>query len=58
MDDYDLPKSLVINEAVGYALTENITLKLSLQNATNTRHVVAARPAGYRICSSNGSIKY
>ena len=48
MDDYDLPKSLVINEAVRYALTENITLKLSLQNATNTRHVVAARPAGYR----------
>ena len=48
MDDYDLPKSLIINEAVRYALTENITLKLSLQNATNTRHVVAARPAGYR----------
>ena len=48
MDDFDLPKSLVINQAVRYALTENILLKLSLQNATNTRHVVAARPAGYR----------
>ncbi|MDG1919368.1 MAG: TonB-dependent receptor, partial [Schleiferiaceae bacterium] len=45
---FDLPQSLVINEAVRYALTENITFKLSVQNATNSRHVVAARPAGYR----------
>jgi outer membrane receptor protein involved in Fe transport len=40
--------SLVVNGAVNYALTENVTFKLSIQNATNTRHIVAARPAGYR----------
>ena len=48
MDDFDLPKSLVVNGAVNYALTENVTSKLSIQNATNSRHIVAARPAGYR----------
>lgn len=45
---FDLPPSSVINEAISYALTENVTFKLSIQNATNTRHIVAARPAGYR----------
>lgn len=48
LDAFDLPQSLVINEAIRYALRENIIFKLSLQNATNSRHVVAARPAGYR----------
>jgi outer membrane receptor for monomeric catechols len=47
-DVFDLPQSLVVNEAVSFALTEHVTFKLSIQNMTDTRHIVAARPAGYR----------
>jgi len=48
LDVFDLPQSLVVNEAVSFALTEHVTFKLSIQNMTDTRHIVAARPAGYR----------
>ena len=48
LNTFDLPQSLVINEAISYTLTENVQLKLSIQNVTNTRHLVAARPAGFR----------
>ena len=48
LDVFDLPPSSVLNEAISYAVTENVILKLSIQNLTNTRHIVAARPAGFR----------
>ena len=48
LDQWDLPAALVINAAASIPVRPSTTLKLSAQNLTNTRHVVAARPAGYR----------
>jgi len=48
LDDWDLPAALVMNAAISLPLRPSTTIKFSAQNLTNTRHVVAARPAGYR----------
>ena len=48
LEHWDLPPAVVINAAASIPLRPSTTLKLSVQNLTNTRHVVAARPAGYR----------
>jgi Fe(3+) dicitrate transport protein len=48
LDEYDLPAAVVANAALRYDITEKWSLKLSGQNLTNTRHIVAARPAGFR----------
>ena len=45
----DLPASVVVNAGMGYSLTKQWSVKLSLQNVSNEQHVVAARPAGYRL---------
>ena len=44
----DLPAAWVHNLGASYTL-KNCTFKLSVQNATNSEHVVAARPAGFRL---------
>jgi len=48
LDQWDLPAAFVINAAASIPVRPSTTLNLSAQNLTNTRHVVAARPAGYR----------
>lgn len=48
LDQYDLPSSLVFNYAVDYKVNEVLQIKAGVQNLTNTRHIVAARPAGFR----------
>ena len=44
----DLPASWVHNVGTSYTY-KHWTFKLSIQNALNSEHVVAARPAGYRL---------
>jgi Fe(3+) dicitrate transport protein len=48
LDEYDLPAALVVNYSINYKLSKVCTLQAGIQNITNTRHIVAARPAGYR----------
>lgn len=48
LDQYDLPAALVANYSMNYTITKVCTLQAGIQNITNTRHIVAARPAGYR----------
>lgn len=48
LEQWDLPAALVINAAASIPVRPSTTLKLSAQNLTNSRHVVAVRPAGYR----------
>ena len=45
----DLPASVVVNAGMGYSFTKQWSVKLSVQNVSNEQHVVAARPAGYRL---------
>lgn len=45
----DLPASIVVNSGLSYRFLNKWTAKLSVQNMTNEQHVVAARPAGYRV---------
>ena len=49
--DFDLPKFMVMNLSALYKLNEITSFKISGQNLTNSRHIVAARPAGYRTFS-------
>ena len=51
LDSYDLPAAVVANFSLSYTVQENITLQAGIQNIGNTRHIVAARPAGYRTYS-------
>jgi Fe(3+) dicitrate transport protein len=48
LDEYDLPAALVANYSINYKFSKVCTLQAGIQNITNTRHIVAARPAGYR----------
>ena len=48
LDEYDLPAALVANYSINYQFNKVCTLQAGIQNITNTRHIVAARPAGYR----------
>jgi Fe(3+) dicitrate transport protein len=48
LDEYDLPAALVANYSINYQINKVCTLQAGIQNITNTRHIVAARPAGYR----------
>lgn len=48
LDNNDLPASLVLNYSVDYKINKKLQINASIQNLTNTRHIVAARPAGYR----------
>lgn len=48
LQEFDLPKFMVINVSALYRLNQNTSFKISGQNLTNSRHIVAARPAGYR----------
>lgn len=48
LDEYDLPAALVANYSLNYQMSKVCTLQAGIQNITNTRHIVAARPAGYR----------
>lgn len=45
----DLPASVVVNSGISYRFFNKWTAKLSVQNLTNEQHIVAARPAGYRL---------
>jgi Fe(3+) dicitrate transport protein len=46
--DNDLPGALVGNLSGSYEINNHLKVQFGIQNITNTRHVVAARPAGYR----------
>ena len=48
LDEYDLPAALVANYSINYQFNKVFTVQAGIQNMTNTRHIVAARPAGYR----------
>jgi Fe(3+) dicitrate transport protein len=48
LEEYDLPASVVVNGGIEHLFSEKIQLKIAAQNLTNTRHIVAARPAGFR----------
>ena len=48
LDEYDLPAALVANYSMNYQFNKVFTVQAGIQNMTNTRHIVAARPAGYR----------
>ena len=48
LDEYDLPAALVGNYSINYQFNKVCTLQAGIQNISNTRHIVAARPAGYR----------
>ena len=48
LDEYDLPAALVANYSINYKYSKVCTLQAGIQNISNTRHIVAARPAGYR----------
>lgn len=48
LDEHDLPAAVVANAALRYDVSKHWSLKCSGQNLTNTRHIVAARPAGFR----------
>ena len=48
LDEYDLPAAMVANYSINYKFSKVCTLQAGIQNITNTRHIVAARPAGYR----------
>lgn len=48
LNEYDLPAALVANYSLNYQINKVWTLQAGIQNITNTRHIVAARPAGYR----------
>jgi Fe(3+) dicitrate transport protein len=44
----DLPASVLINFSLSQMISPSWQIKLSANNLTNTQHIVAARPAGYR----------
>lgn len=46
--DNDLPEALVGNLSGSYEINDHLKVQFGIQNITNTRHIVAARPAGYR----------
>lgn len=48
LDEYDLPAALVANYSINYQISKVCALQAGIQNLLNTRHIVAARPAGYR----------
>lgn len=48
LSEYDLPAALVANYTQNYTINSVLTVQAGIQNITNTRHLVAARPAGYR----------
>ena len=48
LEQYDLPAAVVINYVLNVQVNTSIAIQSGIQNVTNTRHIVAARPAGYR----------
>jgi Fe(3+) dicitrate transport protein len=48
IEGYDLSRALVANLSSSYEINRHLNVQFGIQNLTNTRHIVAARPAGFR----------